>query len=120
MPALAWKPGGPLTPHRLYSFIRLGHIPTPGTATPYHDRHQPRHLPHVIAGGVDLLRRWYMYVDLLRGTVVEVSSFETTARRLPEAGLYFRLGVMAVFDSAEDSEYYNVTLQEHATPIYVA
>ena len=57
-----------------------------------------------------------MYIDLLRGTVVEVSSFETTARRLQEADLYFWLDVMAVFDDAEDSEYYHVTLLEHATP----
>ena len=57
-----------------------------------------------------------MYIDLLRGTAVEVSSLETTARRLPEADLYFWLGVMAVFDNAEDSEYYHITLLEHATP----
>ena len=56
------------------------------------------------------------YVDLLRGTVVEVLSFETTARRLPEADLCFWLDVMAVFDNAEDSEsrYYHVTLTNYA------
>ena len=118
MPTLAWEPGDPLTPYHLHSFIRLDHILTPDTATPYHDHCQPRHLPHVIVGGVDLLRRrrWYMYVDLLRGTVVEVSSFETKTGPLPEAELYFWLDMMAVFDNAEDSEYYNVTLLEHATP----
>ena len=72
----------------------------------------------MIVIGMDLLRRWYVYVDLLRGTVVEVSSSKTTTGPLPEEDLYFWLGVMAVFDSAEDSdsEYYNVTLLEHATP----
>ena len=97
MPTLAWEPGDPLTPYHLHSSIRLDHILTPDTctATPYHDvdHYQPRHLPHVIVGGVDLPRRWYMYVDLLRGTVVEVARFETTAGPLPEGGLYFRLDV---------------------------
>ena len=125
MPTLAREPGGPLTPHHPHSFIRLGHILTPGTATPGHGHYQPRHPPHVIVGSVhvDLLRsrsrRWYMYVDLLRGTVVRVSCFEAKAGPLPEAGLWFWLGVMAVFDSAEDPEYYNVMitlgLLEHTT-----
>ena len=87
MPALAWEPGGPLAPRQLHSFIRLGNILAPGPATPHHDRHQPRHLPHVIVGGVDLLRRWYMYVDLLRGTAVRVSGFETKTGPLPETEL---------------------------------
>ena len=50
------------------------------------------------------------------GVEDEVSSFETTTGRLPEAGLYFWLDRIAVFDNAEDSEYYYVTLPEHATP----
>ena len=108
MPTLAWEPGDPLNPHHRHPFIRLDNILNPDTATctPYHDHHQPRHLPHVIVGarGVDLHRRWYVYIDLLRGTAVEVLSSETTARRLPEADLYFCLDVMAVFDNAEDSE----------------
>ena len=33
MPALAWEPGGPLTPYHLHPFIRLDNILTPG-ATP--------------------------------------------------------------------------------------
>ena len=122
MPTLAWEPGDPPTPYHLHSFVRLDRILTPDTATPYHDHYQPRHLPHVIVGGVrvamDLHRQWYMYMDLLRGTAVVVSSFETRTRRLPEADLYFRLGVMAVFNSAEDSGpgYYHayVTLLERA------
>ena len=61
-----------------------------------------------------------MYVDLLRGTVVEVPGFESKARRLPEAELCFWLGVMAVFDNAEDLEYYNATLLEHARLRYKA
>ena len=90
MPTLAWEPGDPLTPHHRHSFIRLDNILTPDTATPYHGHYQPRHLPHVIAG-VDLhgQLQWYMYMDLLQGTVVVVSSFETTTRRFPEADLYF-------------------------------
>ena len=57
-----------------------------------------------------------MYMDLLRGTVVQVLSFETKTGPLPETELWFWLGVMAGVDNAEDSEYYNVTLLEHATP----
>ena len=61
-----------------------------------------------------------MYIDLLRGTVVEVPSLESTTRQLPEADLYFWLGVMVVFDNAGhgDSEYYHATLldPEHTTP----
>ena len=60
-----------------------------------------RHLPHVAAGGVDLHRQRPMCMDRLRGTAAVVSSFETTARRLPEADLYFWLDVMAVFDNAD-------------------
>ena len=84
VPALAWEP---LTPYHLHSFIRLGHILIPDTASPYHGRYLPRYLPHVIAGGVDLLRRRYMYVDLLQGIAVEVSSFETKTGPLSEAEL---------------------------------
>ena len=89
MPTLAWEPGhgDPLSPCRLHSRIRLGDTQTPGTAAPPHGRHQPRHLPHVIAGGADMLRLRYMYVDLLRGIAVEVSSSETKAGPLPEAEL---------------------------------
>ena len=89
MPTLACEPGGLLTPYHLHSFIRLDHILdlTPDTATPYHDHYQPRHLTHAIVGGVHLLRRWYMYKDLLRGKAVEVSSFETTTGALPEEEL---------------------------------
>ena len=60
-----------------------------------------------------------MYVDLLRVTAVEVSSFETTQGPLREEGLCLWLGVMAVFGNAEDSGYYmymyNTALLEHAT-----
>ena len=50
MPTLApaWEPGGPLTPYRLHSFIRLDHTRNPETDTPGHGHYQPRHLPHVI------------------------------------------------------------------------
>ena len=57
-----------------------------------------------------------MYMDLLRGTVVQVLSFETKTGPLPETELWFWLDVMAAFDNAEDSEYYNATLLEHAPP----
>ena len=100
MPTLAWEPVGPHTPRHLNSFIRLGHIltraPAADTATPYachdvdhrdHDHdHQPRHLPHVVVGGVDVLRRRYTYVGLLQGTVVQVSSFETKTSTGPPEG----------------------------------
>ena len=44
MLTLVWGPGDPLTPYHLHSFIRLDHILTPDTATPYHNNHQPRHM----------------------------------------------------------------------------
>ena len=47
MPTPAWEPGGPLTPRRILSIIRLGTIPNPETDTPYNGHHQPRNLPHV-------------------------------------------------------------------------
>ena len=103
----------PHTPPPSFAHSHRPDILAPGTATPHHGHHQPGNLPHVIVGGVhvDLLRRWYMYVDLLRGTSVPVASFGANAGPLSEAGLWFWLGVMAVFDNAEDSEYYNVTLE---------
>ena len=118
MPTLAWEPGGPLTPCHLHSFIRLDHILTPGTATPFHGHYQPRHLPRVIVGGVamDLLRRRYMYVDLLRGTAVRVSSFEAKAGPRPETALWFWLGVMAAFGNAEDRDRCSWGRYNYKTP----
>ena len=58
----------------------------------------------------------YVYVDLLQGTAVQVSSAETKTGPLPETGLWFWLDAMAAYDSAEGSEYHNVTLLEHAPP----
>ena len=55
-------------------------------------------------------------MDLLQGTVIQVSSYETNAGPLPETERWFWLDVMAAFDSAEDSEYYNVTLLGRARP----
>ena len=88
----------------------IGPIP----ATPCHDHYQPRHLPHAIVAAGDFGR--YTIADLLQGTAVQVSSFETKTEPLPEAELWFWLDAMAAYENAEDSEYYNVTLLEHAPP----
>ena len=85
MPTLAWEPGCTRAPYHLHSFIRLGHIMTPD-ATPCHDHHQPRHLPHAIVAAGDFGR--YTIVDLLQGTAVQVPSFEAKQGPLPETELW--------------------------------
>ena len=58
----------------------------------------------------------YSCVDLIQDTAVQVPSFETETEPLREEGLWLWLGEMAAYDTAEDSEYYNVTLLEHTPP----
>ena len=56
-------------------------------------------------------------VDLLQDTAaVQVSSLETKTEPLREEELWFWLGEIAAYDTAEDSAYYNATLLEHAPP----
>ena len=49
-------------------------------------------------------------MDLIQDTVVQVSGFETKTEPLREEELWFWLGEMAAYDTAEDSEYYNATV----------
>ena len=56
-------------------------------------------------------------MDLLQGAVVKVSSYDTKTEPLPEMELWLWLDAMRAYDNAEDSEYYNATLLEHA-PLY--
>ena len=55
-------------------------------------------------------------MDLIQDTFVKVSSLETKTEQLREEGLWFWLGEMAAYDTAEDSAHYNATLLEHAPP----
>ena len=83
------------------------------TATPCHDHHQPRHLPHVAAAGVHLLGRRHTHVDLPQGTAAPVLSSETMALAWRDGGLRHRYRPAG---TAEDSAYYNATLLVHAPP----
>ena len=58
----------------------------------------------------------HTYVDLLQDTAVQVPGFETKTVPLPETEFWFWLDEMAGFDNAEDSEYDNAILLEHAPP----